>query len=81
MVDAPARDWLARQICNYVHLADHDETRHGWVLSGRTTARGPDNEPLLRPARVIALLDDSLVEDARARYHERFDVGRDSTSQ
>jgi hypothetical protein len=76
----PLEDWLARQICNYVHLADHDEARHGWVLSGRVTGRGPDNEPLVKPARVIGLLDDSLIEDARALYHERFEVGRDSTS-
>ena len=52
----PVEDWLARQVCNYVHLRERDEERHAWVVSGPVVARGPDNEPLLRPVRYLAVL-------------------------
>jgi hypothetical protein len=49
----PIADWLARQVCNYAHLQDADD-RSAWVLEGEVVARGPDNEPLLSPARHVA---------------------------
>ncbi|HEX4791031.1 MAG TPA: DUF6098 family protein, partial [Actinospica sp.] len=42
----PTADWLARQICKYGHLAEHDPERHAWLLTGSEVGRGPDNEPL-----------------------------------
>jgi hypothetical protein len=74
----PVEDWLARQICNYAHLREHDEERHAWVVSGPIVARGPDNEPLLRPVRYLAVLCTRVLDEAKQRYEDRFDVGRDS---
>lgn len=76
----PLREWLARQLCNYVHLSeDAPDERIAWVLTGPVVARGPDNEPLIEPATAVAILDDRLVEEAKRVYRDRFDVGRDST--
>ncbi len=72
----PLRDWLARQVCNYVHLKEHEERRRPWVLRGEVTGRGPDNEPLLDHAEAVAVLGDELLGEAKQRYHEVFDVGR-----
>lgn len=76
----PTEDWLARQLCNYVHLLDnaHDE-RRAWILQGNPVARGPDNEPVVTDFRPLALLDRGLIEQAKRRYQERFDVAEDST--
>lgn len=76
----PPEDWLARQLCNYVHLMeDSDDDRRPWVLHGEVVARGPDNEPLVADFRALAWLSDKLVAEAKRRYEERFDVGQDST--
>ena len=72
----PLPDWLARQVCNYVHLKEHEERRQAWVLRGEVVGRGPDNEPLLGHVEPIALLTDELLYEAKQRYHEAFDVGR-----
>lgn len=69
----PLEDWLARKLCNYVHLSDG---RCAWVLEGREVAHGPDNEPLLGRWRPVAQLDRAVLDEARRRYDERFDVGR-----
>ena len=74
----PVPDWLARQVCKYVQLADGERDRHAWVLTGREVGLGPDQEPLLADPRPLAVLSDALLEQARRHYHERFDVGRDS---
>ena len=75
----PTEEWLARQICNYVHLQDESEDRRAWVLTGRTVARGPDNEPLVADAKPVAWLSDDLIRQAKKLYKERFDVAQDST--
>nr|WP_225311687.1 DUF6098 family protein [Microbispora cellulosiformans] len=72
-------DWLARQMCKYTHLADQDEERHAWVLTGRVAGRGPDHEPLIDHVEPVAWIDDSVVEQARDHYEKAFDAGRDST--
>jgi hypothetical protein len=76
----PLEEWLARQLCNYVHLAEADDDRMAWILGGEVVGRGPDNEPLLRPWAAHAILARDVVEEAKALYRERFDVGKDSTS-
>jgi hypothetical protein len=73
-------DWLARQICNYVHIQERDPRREAWVLAGTVTARGPDNEPLLSEPRVVARLDRATVEEARHRYDTAFAAGRTSVA-
>jgi hypothetical protein len=78
----PLDEYLARQICNYVHLQDEsDDHRRPWVLTGRVVSRGPDNEPLVgRDFTPVAWLSDTVVEEARRLYQERFDVASDSTN-
>ncbi|MGV9768940.1 DUF6098 family protein [Microbacterium sp. NPDC003461] len=72
----PVADWLARQLCQYRHLAEAHPDRHAWVLTGRLVGRGPDCEPLLAHAVPVARLDDRLLEEADARYREAFDAGQ-----
>jgi len=72
----PVTDWLARQVCQYRSLQEKNPDRFARVLTGREVARGPDCEPLLRECRPVARLADSLLDEALARYHERFDAGR-----
>ncbi|MHA7207669.1 DUF6098 family protein [Arthrobacter sp. MDT1-65] len=70
----PLDDWLARQVCQYRHLAKEQE-RFPWVLTGECVGRGPDSEPLL--ARVVPLgrLHDDVLQEAGRVYDERFDAG------
>lgn len=76
----PVEDWLARQLCNYIHLMEEsDDDRRPWVLRGEVVGRGPDNEPLVADFEPVALLSDELIAEARRRYAEHFDVAEDST--
>lgn len=76
----PPKEWLARQICNYVHLReDADDDRRAWVLTGRVVGRGPDNEPLVTDHHPVAWLSDELIREAKELYAEAFDVASDST--
>lgn len=76
----PVEEWLARQLCSYVHLAEEaDDDRRAWVLRGEVVARGPDNEPLVGDYRPLAWLSDGLVNEAKDLYSERFSVAEDST--
>lgn len=78
--DRPWEDWVARQICKYVHLeTEADDGRFGWLLRGRVVSRGPDSEPLVEAPVPLARLSDQLLDEAQTRYRARFDVGNDST--
>lgn len=78
--ERPVEDWLARQLCQYLHLMEEsDDERRPWVLRGEIVARGPDNEPLVAEFEPVAVLSDELVAEAERRYEERFDVAEDST--
>lgn len=78
--DRPWEDWVARQVCKYLHLeTEADDDRYGWLLRGRMVSRGPDSEPLIEAPVPLARLSDAFLEAARTRYGERFDVGNDST--
>ncbi|WP_104118529.1 DUF6098 family protein [Arthrobacter sp. B1805] len=70
----PIEDWLARQICQYRHLAE-DEERYPWVLTGSCVGRGPDCEPLLAEVKPLGQLHDGLLQEAERVYDERFDTG------
>ncbi|MBF6518095.1 hypothetical protein IU421_27990 [Nocardia cyriacigeorgica] len=48
-------------------------------MTGTVVGRGPDHEPILVRARPLARIDETVVDEAKAVYAERFDVGRDST--
>lgn len=76
----PTELWVARQLCNYVHLAeDADDDRRAWILEGEVVARGPDNEPLVTDVRPLAWLSDGLIREAKRVYTANFDVAEDST--
>ena len=76
----PVEEYLARQICNYVHIREEsDDERRAWVLTGDVISRGPDNEPIVRDFTPVAWLSDTVIEEAKKLYEERFDVASDST--
>ncbi|PPG38752.1 DUF6098 family protein [Pseudoclavibacter sp. RFBA6] len=68
----PIDDWLARQLCQYEHLAASNPDRYAWVLRGRHVGRGPDCEPLLDGIEPVARLAPCLLEEARHRYEMHF---------
>lgn len=74
----PLDDWLARQLCQYLHLADRDVSHHGWILRGRIVGRGPDDEPLVADIEPVARLSDRLLAEALEWYERQFHVGRAS---
>ncbi|MFJ4537002.1 DUF6098 family protein [Streptomyces tibetensis] len=63
----PVRVWVARRLHDYAHLP-HDKGPgvHPWVLAGKETARGPDNEPLVTDVRPMCRLDQQVIEEAKA---------------
>lgn len=72
--DRPVRQWVARQVCQYVHLAGGD--RFPWVLTGTEAGRGPDREPLVTEVHPVARLAPELVDEAVREYHAALDAGR-----
>lgn len=72
----PLEDWLARQLCQYRHLADKNPDRYAWVLRGTVVGRGPDCEPLLSDVEPVADLSESVLEEAEERYRRNFDAGK-----
>ncbi|GAB2727265.1 DUF6098 family protein [Streptomyces bullii] len=62
----PVRLWVARRLHDYAHLP-HEKGPgvRPWVLTGKETARGPDNEPLVTDARPMCWIDRQVIEEAR----------------
>jgi hypothetical protein len=75
----PVVEWVARRIQKYAELSE-EQDRFAWLLTGTEVGRGPDHEPLLTNIRPRARLDRRVLDEAARLYHERFDVGRDSTN-
>ncbi|GAA5014684.1 DUF6098 family protein [Actinopolymorpha pittospori] len=57
----PLLDWLARQVCQYLHLATRSDSHRGWVLTGTMVGRGPDDEPLLSDVEPFAWLGEAAI--------------------
>ncbi|RMI33245.1 DUF6098 family protein [Nocardia stercoris] len=74
----PAREWVARRLCTYADLGAGNG-RRPWLLAGQEVARGPDHDPVITDAWVIAVVDDAVVAAARHVYRTKFAVGRDSS--
>lgn len=74
----PLEDWVARQLCQYLHLSDRGVDHHGWILRGRVVGRGPDDEPLVADPEPVAWLKPELLDEALDCYQTRFDAGRSS---
>lgn len=72
----PVEDWVARQLCQYQHLAEQNPRRFAWLLTGVITARGPDCEPLLVDTMAIAVVSQRALDEAAEHYHRVFDAGR-----
>jgi len=72
--DRPLEHWLARQLCQYMHLGERE--RAGWVLTGAVVGRGPDSEPLVSDVRFVAVLRDEVLAEAQEVYRRVFDAGR-----
>jgi len=70
--DRPVRVWAARRLHDYAHLP-HDKGPgvRPWVLTGRETGRGPDNEPLVTDARPMCWIDPDVIEEARAEVERQ----------
>jgi hypothetical protein len=59
------RAWLGRKLHDYRHLPRRrGNGTHPWVLTGRESARGPDNEPLITDCEAIAEITEAVVEEA-----------------
>ncbi|MGW7821011.1 DUF6098 family protein [Streptomyces puniciscabiei] len=58
--------WVARRLYDYAHLP-HDKGPgvRPWVLRGRETGRGPDNEPLVTDAEPLCWIADELIDAAK----------------
>jgi hypothetical protein len=65
-------EWIARRICSYAHLQADDPERVCLIVSGTVVDRGPDNEPLLADAEVVAIVSRAVVDECRRR---RFEAG------
>lgn len=72
--DRPVRVWVARQVCQYAHLADAQ--RYPWVLTGTEVGRGPDSEPLVAEVTAVARLGAHLMNEALEVYRREMAPGR-----
>ncbi|MEU0009312.1 DUF6098 family protein [Streptomyces sp. NPDC006314] len=63
--DRPMRIWVARRLYDYCHLPRHrgDGVRP-WLLRGRESGRGPDNEPLVDDIVPLAWIAPAVIEEA-----------------
>ncbi|MEU9923019.1 DUF6098 family protein [Streptomyces griseoluteus] len=58
--------WVARRLYDYAHLPhDNGPGVRPWVLTGRETGRGPDNEPLLADVEPVGWIADDVIDAAR----------------
>lgn len=63
--DRSTRAWLARKLYDYRHLPrQHGAGTRPWVLTGRESARGPDNEPLITDCEPVAEICEPVIEEA-----------------
>lgn len=57
--------WVARRVYDYEHLRRRRPGARPWVLAGRETGRGPDNEPLVTDVKPLAWVSSEAVQEAR----------------
>ncbi|WP_333774032.1 DUF6098 family protein [Streptomyces sp. IBSBF 3136] len=70
--ERPAKIWVARRLYDYCHLPRLKDPRtRPWLLHGRETARGPDNEPLVTDVEPLGWISDRVTTEARAIITEQ----------
>lgn len=70
--DRSLRLWVARRLYDYQHLRDaRGPTVRPWILVGRQTGRGPDNEPLVICRRPVAWIADGVLAEAEKAVTEQ----------
>ncbi|MFJ7151322.1 DUF6098 family protein [Streptomyces sp. NPDC100445] len=59
--------WVARRLYDYAHLP-HEKGPgvRPWVLKGRETGRGPDNEPLVADVEPLCWIAGEVIDEAKA---------------
>ncbi|MEU6275677.1 DUF6098 family protein [Streptomyces populi] len=63
--DRPVRTWVARRLYDYSHLPRHRSPGvRPWLLRGRESGRGPDNEPLVDDVEPLAWIAPEIIEEA-----------------
>jgi hypothetical protein len=69
--DRPLDLWLARRLYDYQHLAERrgKQTRP-YLFRGREVGRGPDNEPLICDAEIVAVVESGAIEEASRMIDE-----------
>jgi hypothetical protein len=61
----PLDMWLARRLYDYRHLVEkRGPGTRPWLIAGREVGRGPDNEPLVDVSRVVAVIDQDVIDAA-----------------
>lgn len=63
---AGAPTWVARQLVSHSYLLS--ERARAWVLTGPVVGRGADGEPLVAPARPVALVGHGAFLEAESIY-------------
>jgi hypothetical protein len=64
--DRPVELWVARKLHDYAHLPrEKGPGVRPWVLRGRETGRGPDNEPLVVDVEPLRWIAPAVIEEAR----------------
>lgn len=72
--DRPLRTWVARRLHDYTHLQQvRGPGVRAWVLTGRETGRGPDNEPLVECDQALAWVDERVVAEAESEVSSEAD--------
>jgi hypothetical protein len=58
--------WVARQLVSHSYLLS--ERARAWLLAGPVVGRGADGEPLVAPARPVAMVGHGAVLEAESIY-------------
>jgi hypothetical protein len=65
--DRPVCTWVARRLYDYRHLRQlRGPGTRPWVITGKECGRGPDNEPLVREAEVMAEISPQVMKEANS---------------
>jgi Family of unknown function (DUF6098) len=68
--DRPLPAWLARRLYDYRDLSEkRGPNTCPWVIAGRETGRGPDNEPLVTDAQVVARISMDVLDEVQEEVH------------